>query len=130
MKAKKNTRTKRRVRKRNLQPRSILVSILLVIHLLAKSDIIDLDDLKAVLFKRSQLVAYLTNPFFDSLVRNSFVLHRETVGTVLFIFTFSFRIECTRFVKLKMFEKLLRNTLLTAFVVIKCDMIAMMSYRS
>ena len=44
---------------------------------------IDFDDMKSILFKRDQLVKYLQNPFFDNIVRNALVLHRETVGTVL-----------------------------------------------
>ena len=42
----------------------------------------DFDDMKSILFKRDQLVKYLQNPFFDNIVRNALVLHRETVGTV------------------------------------------------
>lgn len=46
------------------------------------SDIIDYDDMKKLLLKRSQLVELLENSFFDQLVCNSLVLHREAVGTV------------------------------------------------
>ena len=30
-----------------------------------------------------KVVSYLSNAFFDEIVRNDFVLHRETIGDVL-----------------------------------------------
>ena len=32
-----------------------------------------------------KLVSYLSNTFFDEIVRNDFVLHRETIGDVMFL---------------------------------------------
>ena len=36
--------------------------------------------MKALCFSRDQLLSYLPNVFFDDIVRNGFILHRETIG--------------------------------------------------
>lgn len=46
----------------------------------AVSNRIDFEDMKALCFSRDQLLSYLPNVFFDEIVRNGFILHRETIG--------------------------------------------------
>lgn len=36
-----------------------------------------------IFLSREKLVSYLSNTFFDEIVRNDFVLHRETIGDVM-----------------------------------------------
>ena len=44
------------------------------------SNRIDFEDMKSLCFSRTQLLSYLSNVFFDEIVRNGFILHRETIG--------------------------------------------------
>lgn len=82
MKKKKNMRKRNQNRRNHTLQKSNHVLFLSLLIIIAHPDRIDLEDLKSILFKRERLVSFLTNPFFDNLVRNSFVLHREIVGTV------------------------------------------------
>ena len=43
-------------------------------------DRIDFEDMKSLCFSRDQLLSYLSNVFFDEIVKNGFILHRETLG--------------------------------------------------
>lgn len=52
-------------------------------HWIATVELIEFEDLLTIFLSREKVVSYLSNAFFDEIVRNDFVLHRETIGDVL-----------------------------------------------
>ena len=45
-------------------------------------DHIELEDLETIYLPRKKILSLLQNAFFDDILRNAYVLHRETIGKV------------------------------------------------
>lgn len=74
---------RRRKSQSRLRKRNANVLLRMNVYWIATAELIDFEDLLTIFLSREKLVSYLSNTFFDEIVRNDFVLHRETIGDVI-----------------------------------------------